>query len=107
MPTLEQVMPKLCSSTSFFFSKLNAKQGYWNVKLDATSSLITTFYTPLGRYKFLRMPFGLRMSQDILQWKIDQIYENCKGLVGIADVVQVFGNEKTYDRNLYEEMGVL
>ena len=86
------------------FSKLDAKQGYWNVKPDTASSLMTTFYTLFGRYKFPRMPFGLRMSQDIFQQKIDQIYENCKGVVQIADDVQVFGNEKTHERNLCEAM---
>ena len=86
------------------FSKLDAKQAYWNVKLDAASSLMTTFHTPFGRYKFLRMPFRLRISQDIFQWKIDQMYESCKGAVGIADDMQVFGNEKTHDMNLHEAM---
>ena len=42
------------------------------------------------------------MNQDILQWKIDQTYENYKGAVGIADDVQIFGNEKMHDRNLHE-----
>ena len=60
IPTLEQITPKLCGST--LFSKIDAKQGYWNVKLDAASSLTTTFHTPFGRYKFLNMPFELRMS---------------------------------------------
>ena len=100
IPTLEQITPKLCGST--LFSKSDAKQGYWNVKLDAASSLMTTFHTPFGRYKFLRMPFHLRMSQDSLQQKIDPMYESCKGAAGIADDVQVFGNEKTHDRNLHE-----
>ena len=50
------------------------------------------------------MPFGLRMSQDIFQGKIDQTYDDDKGTVGIADNVQVFGNEKTHDRNLHEAM---
>ena len=30
------------------------------------------------------------------------MYENCKGALGIADDVQIFGNEKTHDRNLPE-----
>ena len=46
---------------------------------------MTTFYTPFGRYRFLRMLFRLRMSQDIFQRKIDQSYENCRGAVRIAD----------------------
>ena len=32
------------------------------------------------------------------------MHENCKGAVDIADDVQVFGNEKTHDRNLHEAM---
>ena len=102
IPTLEQITPKLCGST--LFSKLDAEQGYWNVKLDAASTLMPTFHTPFGRYKFLRRPFGLRMSQDLFQQKIDQTYENCNVPVGIADDVQVFGNEKTHDGNLHEAM---
>ena len=43
----------------------------------------------------MRIAFRLRISQDIFQRKTDQIYENCRGAVGIADDVQVFGNEKT------------
>ena len=100
IPTIEQVTSKWCSST--LFSKLDAKQGYWNVKLDVASSLMITFYTPFGKYKFLRIPFGLRMSQDIFQWKIDQTYGKWKGAVGIVDDVQVFGNKKTHDRNLQD-----
>ena len=37
------------------------------------------FRTPLGRYKFKRLPFGLNVSQDIFQQKIDHILENCPG----------------------------
>ena len=50
------------------------------------------------------MPFELRMSHDIFQQNIDQTYENGKDAVGVADDVQVFGNEKTHDRNLHEAM---
>ena len=74
------------------------------MKPDAASSLMTTFHIPFGRYKFLRMPFGLMMSQDIFQQNIDQMYENCKGAIGITDDVQVFGNGRTHDRNLHEAM---
>ena len=56
IPILEQITPKLCGST--LFKIICKKKGYWNVKLDAASSLMTTFYSPFGRYKFLRMPLG-------------------------------------------------
>ena len=42
------------------------------------------------------------MGQDIFDRKIDQTYENCKGAVGIADDVQVFGSEETHDSMFHE-----
>ena len=42
-----------------FFSKLDAKAGYWSVKLDNENQKLTTFQTPFGRYAFCRLPFGL------------------------------------------------
>ena len=51
------------------------------------------------------MPFGLVMSQNVFQQKMDQILEKCPGTIGISDDVVVFGkNEKEHDilRNLME-----
>ena len=42
------------------------------------------------------------MGQDIFERKIDQAYKSCRGVVGIADDVQVFGNKETHDRNFQE-----
>ncbi|XP_063607727.1 uncharacterized protein LOC134782233 [Penaeus indicus] len=66
--------------------KLDAKNGYLSVTLDETSSFLTTFNTPFGRYRYLRMTFGLVISQDVFQQKLDQILENCPGTIGIADI---------------------
>ena len=63
IPILQQITPKLAGAK--LFSKPYARNGYWNVKLDEESSYLTTFNTPFGRYRFLRMPFGLRMSQVV------------------------------------------
>ena len=57
-----------------------------------------------AQYKFLRVPFGLRMSQDIFQRNIDQKYENYQGAVGIADDIQGFGGDSTYDKQLHGAM---
>ena len=99
---MDNITLKLCGST--LFSKLDAKQGYWNIKLDEESSYFTTFNTYRGRYRFLRMPFGLRMSLDIFHKKMVEIYEKCSGAVGIANDINVFGKESTHDYNLHEAM---
>nr|XP_006823887.1 PREDICTED: uncharacterized protein LOC102805367 [Saccoglossus kowalevskii] len=48
-PTLEEITHKLTGAKRF--SKLDARNGYWNVKLDEESSVLTTFNTPFGRYR--------------------------------------------------------
>ena len=44
------------------------------------------------------------MSQDIFQKKIDPAFGNCKGAVGIADDIQVFGSDDNHDIHLHEAM---
>ena len=48
------------------------------------------------------MPFGLKMSQDVFQAKIDQTFE---GVIGIADDIVVCGTtEKEHDQHLHDMM---
>ena len=83
VPTLEEITPKLSGAT--MFSKLDARNGYWNVQLDEESTYLTTFKTLFGRYRFLRMPFGLHMSQDVFQQDIYKTNRDYAGTVEIAD----------------------
>ena len=100
IPTLEEILPKL--SGAKYFSIVDAKCGYWNVELDQESSYLTTFNSPFGRYRFLRMPFGLKMSQHVFQAKIDQTFEGCEGTIGIADDIVIFGkSEQEHDNHLH------
>ena len=49
--------------------------------------------------------FGLRMSQDIFQFKIDETYRDCQGAIGLADDVTVYGkNDREHDLHLHETM---
>ena len=51
------------------------------------------------------MPFGLRMSQDIFQFKIDEMYCDYQGAVGIADDIIVYGkNDQEHDLHLHKTM---
>jgi hypothetical protein len=64
-PTLDDILPKLNGAK--YFTILDARSGYWNIKLDEESSYVTTFNTPVGRFRFLRLPFGLVCAQDVFQ----------------------------------------
>ena len=99
IPTLEELNTHFAGST--VFSKLDAKAGYWSVHLDPDSQLLTTFRTPFGRYCWTRLPFGLNVSQDIFQARMDEILEDLQGVVGIHDDVCVHGKtQEEHDRNL-------
>ncbi|XP_030851766.1 uncharacterized protein K02A2.6-like [Strongylocentrotus purpuratus] len=103
--TLEELNHKFHNMQHF--SKLDAKCGYWSVKLDEASQRITTFQTPFGRYVFCRLPFGLSVSQDIFQLEMDRVLEGCKGAECIADDIVVFGRTvEEHDRNLLNFMQV-
>ena len=48
------------------------------------------------------MPFGLKMSHDVFQAKIDQTFEGCEGTIGIADDIVIFGkSEQEHDHHLH------
>ena len=49
LPTLDDVLPKLANAK--IFSKFDIREAYWHVKLDKSSSELTTMITPFGRYR--------------------------------------------------------
>ena len=102
-PTLEEINPTFAGAQ--FFSKLDAKAGYWSVHLAEKSQDLTTFRTPFGRYCFQRLPFGLCVSQDIFQQHMDRIIDGLPGCVCIADDIAIVGKtEEEHDRNLRQLM---
>lgn len=104
-PTVEELTHHFAGAK--LFSKLDAKAGYWSVHLDSESQLLTTFQSPYGRYCFQRLPFGLSVSQDIFQMKMDQILEQVDGAVGIADDVVVYSKtDDEHDKILHRLMQV-
>ena len=97
--TIDEVVTQL--NDAKFFTLVDAKKGYWHVPLDESSSYLTTFSTPFGRFRFARLPFGLVVSQDIFQKQLDSALEGLTGVNGIADDTFVFGStEEEHDKNL-------
>lgn len=105
-PTIDEISYKLTGST--VYSKLDAKHGYWGIHLAERSSKLCTFQSPAGKYRFLRLPFGLCVSQDIFQSRMDKIMQKVgEGLVGIADDIIVHGRDvEDHDRALHRLMQV-
>ena len=104
-PTLEEITHELAGSTKF--TKVDGSSSYYCIVLDYESSLLTTFNTHRGRFRFVHLPFGLACAQDIFQRMMDQILDCCEGVIRIADDIFIHGKDDAeHDRRLHKFMKV-
>ena len=92
--TLDDILPELAQSK--YFTVKDATSGFWHVLLDCRSSLLTTFNTPWGKYRWLRMPFGLKVAGDIFQERLDRVLRLGPGILGITDDMSYTMPQKTH-----------
>ena len=98
MKMVDEVVSRLQEATTF--SILDAKQGFWQLKLDDESSRLCTFNTPIGRYRFTRLPFDVKCAPEIFQRTMDKVVEGLEGVEVIIDDIVVAGDDKTHDDRL-------
>ena len=87
--TIEEVAANTCDAK--FFSVLDANSGYWQIELDEDSSKLCTFNTPWGRYRFTRLPFGIKTAGDIFIEEMNKIFEGIRGVNVITDDILIYG----------------
>ena len=78
----------------------DCKKRYWHQMLDEASLYLTMFNTEVGRYRFTVMPFGIKVTRDVFQQKLDKCFGHIKNLIVIADDIMVIGkhhNHKDHD----------
>lgn len=99
LPTREEIMSKFAGAT--IFSKLDASQGFWQIKLDEKSSKLTTFITPFGRYRFLRLPFGLSSAPEVYQKTLARLFEGVNNVDTSMDDIIIYARDvKEHDETL-------
>jgi len=75
------------------FSVIDAKSGFLQIELDTESSYLTTFNTPLGRYRWLRLPFGIKSAPEIYQRIMDEMLKGIDGAYAIIDDILIAGDD--------------
>ena len=93
--TLDEILPEVGEAK--VFSTMDAKKGFWQIKLSESSSKLTTFWTPFGRYRWLRLPFGVSPAPDIFGQKSQEIVQGLIGVEKLADDFVIFGRGKTME----------
>ena len=74
------------------FTTLDARHGYWQVKLDENSKPLTTFITPWGLKRFRRNPMGLISAGDEHNRRGDE------ALAGMSNVRKIVEDIVIYDK---------
>ena len=103
--TVEEIVHQLPGAVVFM--KADALKAFLQVHLTEESSKLLVINTHKGRYRFKRMPFGAKMSQDVFQMKMDLIKERCPGVINIHNDIVVYGTSKEdHDANLINLLNV-
>lgn len=81
-----------------YFSTLDLRSGYWQVKMASESVQKTTFTTHSGLYEFVVMPFGLCNAPSTFQWLMKRV------LAGLArDICTVYLDDILVMGTTFEE----
>lgn len=89
MPTLDDVLYKLPKAR--IFSLVDAREAFLQCKLDSESSFLTTFWTPWGRKRWLKLPFGVSVAPEVYQRKQHELLTGLDGVEPIADDILIVG----------------
>ncbi|KAI8511852.1 hypothetical protein Bbelb_109520 [Branchiostoma belcheri] len=102
LPALDDIRTRLAGSK--YFSVVDARSGYWQVKLDEESSKLTTFNTVYGRYRFTRLAFGVHSAQEVFQKQMDKIFQELEGVEVIVDDILVHGRTEEEHNSRFRAM---
>lgn len=92
LPTREEIMSRFAGAT--VFSKLDATKGFWQLRLSEESSRLCTFITPIGRFRYLRLPFGVSSAPEIYHRKVHNMFADLEGVDTSMDDILVGGRTK-------------
>ena len=65
IPTFDELSSDIAGCK--VFSVLDTNKAFHQVKLSEKSSYMMTIISPFGRYRYLRMPFGINSATEVFQ----------------------------------------
>ncbi|XP_065941318.1 retrovirus-related Pol polyprotein from transposon 297 [Magallana gigas] len=97
--TVEEIIERLPNAK--VFSRFDATHGFWHIQLDEESSKALTFNTPFGRYRYLRLPFGISSASEVFSKRVQELFSDLPGVECLVDDILVHGESNAeHDENL-------
>ena len=87
--TVEEVVSRIPNAK--VFSKIDCTSSFWQIELDYESSKLCTFNTPFGRYRYLRLPFGIKCASELYQSIMSEMIKDIEDAEVIIDGILVWG----------------
>ena len=88
MPRVKDIFAKLGKAR--FFTTLNLRSGYHHIALNNDAIKKTAFVKPLGKYKYLKVPFGLAQAPTYFQNLMNKVLNGLHITLAYLDDVIIF-----------------
>ena len=92
LPKIDEMYAKLKGAK--VFSTIDLRSGYHHIALGKISRAKTAFVTPFGKYKFLRVPFGLAQAPTYFQLLMNKVLHGLDFAMTYLDDIIIFSKNK-------------
>jgi len=88
LPTADELLAQLAGAK--VFSKIDLKTGYSQLEIEPESTKFFVIASPLGYFRFKRLPFGVSSGPELFQQRMEQILAGISGIVIYLDDILIF-----------------
>ena len=90
VPTVDQLFAKIGKAK--YSCSLDAASGFYQIPLTERASYLCTMATPKGRFRFLRLPFGLKSASEVYLQVMSELFGDLPGVIIYFDDFLVTGD---------------
>ena len=102
LPIIQDVLKK--RSRYAFFTKLDISMQYYTFELDEKSKDLCTIVTPFGKYRYNRLPMGLKCAPDFAQEVMENLMRDIEDADVYLDDVGAFSKSWEHHMKLLDQI---